>query len=109
MSRITTHVLDTVRGRPATGIRVHLETQERERWNEIALGETDQDGRCQNLAPEAAAGLYRLTFETDAYLSRQGRTSIYPEITITFRCGEDAHYHVPLIFSDNSYTTYRGS
>lgn len=109
MSRITTHVLDTVLGKPAAGIAVRLEHQQDGRWNEVARGETDNDGRCANLASEAASGLYRLTFETGDYFSRHARTSIYPEIVITFQCGNDAHYHLPLLLSDNSYTTYRGS
>lgn len=109
MSRITTHVLDTTLGKPAIGIAVRLEQQEHESWTAIARGETDQDGRCLQLAPEVTSGVYRLTFATGEYLSRLGRLSIYPEITITFRCGSDAHYHLPLLLSDNSYTTYRGS
>lgn len=109
MSRITTHVLDTALGKPAVGISIRLERQQDLSWTEIAHGETDKDGRCQELAPGATAGAYRLTFDTGAYLLRQGRSSIYPEITIAFRCGNDAHYHLPLLLSDNSYTTYRGS
>ena len=46
---------------------------------------------------------------TGAYLARIGRTSIYPEISITFNCSGKEHYHLPLLLSDNSYTTYRGS
>jgi 5-hydroxyisourate hydrolase len=109
MSRITTHVLDTVRGKPAAGIIVRLEKRDGESWSEVGRGETDKDGRCQNLSADATPGSYRLTFATGAYLSRLGRSSIYPEIAITFECGEDAHYHLPLLLSDNSYTTYRGS
>jgi len=109
MSRITTHVLDTVPGKPASGITVRLEKQESGRWTEIARAETDSDGRCQNLAPQAPPGDYRLIFTTGSYLSQRGRATIFPEITITFRCGSDAHYHLPLLLSDNSYTTYRGS
>jgi len=109
MSRITTHVLDTVLGKPAVGVAVRLERQKKNEWSAIAAAETDCDGRCQILAADAPAGVYRLTFATGAYLAKQGRTSIYPEITITFRCGDDAHYHLPLLLSDNSYTTYRGS
>lgn len=113
MSKITTHVLDTVLGKPATGIVVLLERQDPDqdqvRWTAIAQAETDADGRCQSLAPEAAAGLYRLTFQTGPYFARQARQSIYPEISITFRCAGETHYHLPLLLSDNSYTTYRGS
>jgi 5-hydroxyisourate hydrolase len=129
MSTITTHVLDTVLGKPAAGIAVRLEklesggwievssngeSPERVRdapcdWVEIAASVTDADGRCRNLAADAPAGDYRLTFSTGSYLSRLGRTSIYPEIPITFSCDGKGHYHLPLLLSDNSYTTYRGS
>ncbi|MFZ0304539.1 MAG: hydroxyisourate hydrolase [Terracidiphilus sp.] len=129
MSAISTHVLDTVMGKPGAGINVRLETmrgggwieavdghEPHERvldspggWVEVAAGSTDSDGRCRDLAASAPAGLYRLTFDTGAYLERCGRASIYPEITITFRCDGEASYHLPLLLSDNSYTTYRGS
>jgi 5-hydroxyisourate hydrolase len=109
MSKITTHVLDTVIGKPATGIAVRLERQENQDWKAVASADTDQDGRCANLAPDAVAGTYRLIFSTYAYFAQFERTSIYPEIAITFQCDNDAHYHLPLLLSDNSYTTYRGS
>lgn len=128
MSTITTHVLDTVLGRPAAGIAVRLEKldgggwleildgepPERVRsapcgWTEVAASVTDADGRCRDLAADVPAGDYRLTFDTGSHLKRQGRTSIYPEISITFTCDGRGHYHLPLLLSDNSYTTYRGS
>jgi 5-hydroxyisourate hydrolase len=109
MSKITTHVLDTVIGKPAVGIAVKLERQENQDWEAIANAETDRDGRCANLEPDAVPGTYRLTFATGAYFAQHSRTSIYAEISIIFQCGHDAHYHLPLLLSDNSYTTYRGS
>jgi 5-hydroxyisourate hydrolase len=109
MSRITTHVLDTVLGRPATGIAVVVAKQEQDGWTEVAGGETDQDGRCAKLILDAGEGLFRLTFRVGAYFAKQGRTTIYPEISITFRCSGESHYHLPLLLSDNSYTTYRGT
>jgi 5-hydroxyisourate hydrolase len=109
MSVITTHVLDTVLGKPAAGIAVRLEKQEAGAWIEIAAGATDADGRCRDLASNAPAGVYRLTFQTGSYMKRLGRSTIYPEISIVFTCGGEAHYHLPLLLSDNSYTTYRGS
>ena len=108
MSAITTHVLDTVLGKPAAGVAVRLDKLESS-WVEVAASVTDADGRCRDLAPDASPGDYRLTFETGNYLSRMGRTSIYQEICITFRCDGQGHYHLPLLLSDNSYTTYRGS
>jgi 5-hydroxyisourate hydrolase len=109
MSEITTHVLDAVLGKPAIGIGVRLEMWENDAWDTAADSATDADGRCRDLTQDADAGLYRLTFATGAYLTRMGRTGIYPEISITFICDGKAHYHLPLLLSDNSYTTYRGS
>lgn len=114
MSAITTHVLDAVLGKPAAGVAVRLERREPDQseaghWVPVSAGETDADGRCRNLAPHAPAGTYRLTFSTAAYVNRHGRSSIYPEVTIEFDCDGETHYHIPLLFADNSYTTYRGS
>lgn len=116
-------------GRPGAGIYVRLEIMQgggwieavdnqepHERvldspggWVEVAAGTTDGDGRCRDLAPDAPAGLYRLTFDTGDYLERCGRASIYPEISVTFNCDGEGLYHLPLLLSDNSYATYRGS
>jgi 5-hydroxyisourate hydrolase len=109
MSGITTHALDTVLGKPAAGVAVRLEMREGFLWALVKESETDVDGRCRDLAIDAVSGLYRLTFLTGAYLERMGRSSIYPEISIAFNCDGEEHYHLPLLLSDNSYTTYRGS
>ncbi len=129
MSVISTHVLDNALGKPAGGIAIRLErfegggwievsakgeAAERAReapgdWIEVAVGVTDADGRCRELARDALPGAYRLTFDTGAYFATLGRASIYPEIVIHFNCDGNAHYHLPLLLSDNGYTTYRGS
>jgi 5-hydroxyisourate hydrolase len=114
MSAITTHVLDAVLGKPAVGVAVRLERfghdrRKAGRWAPVSAGETDADGRCRNLAQNAPAGAYRLTFSTAAYVKRHNRSTIYPEISIEFDCDGESHYHLPLLFADNSYTTYRGS
>lgn len=109
MSIITTHVLDVVLGKPAAGIAVRLERLDAGAWNHVASGATDADGRCRGLADDAAPGTFRLTFQTGEYMTRNLRKSIYPEIAIVFDLSGDAHYHLPLLLSDNSYTTYRGS
>jgi 5-hydroxyisourate hydrolase len=109
MSGITTHVLDVVLGRPAGGIAVRLERREGFAWAVVRESATDADGRCRDLANDAGPGQYRLTFATGAYLEQLSRRTIYPEISITFNCGDEEHYHLPLLLSDNSYTTYRGS
>jgi 5-hydroxyisourate hydrolase len=109
MTGITTHVLDTVLGKPAAGIAVFLEIQEDDVWVALADSATDTDGRCRDLAPEASTGVYCLTFKTGAYLSERGRKTIYPEICIIFNFDGESHFHLPLLLSDNGYTTYRGS
>lgn len=122
MSKITTHVLDVALGKPAAGVGVQLDRMngdvgwceggrrlEDAPWVGIATCATDADGRCTNLKSDAAVGFYRLTFNTGAYLKQFGRNGIYPEISITFRCDGASHYHLPLLLSDNGYTTYRGS
>jgi 5-hydroxyisourate hydrolase len=107
MSGITTHVLDTSRGRPAVGVPVVLERFVDSSWEPVGRGSTDADGRARDLlssVPEA--GRYRLTFDTDAYLP----AGFYPEVSVTFVVdpGQD-HYHVPLLLSPFGYSTYRGS
>jgi 5-hydroxyisourate hydrolase len=109
MSAITTHILDAVLGKPAADVTIYIEKSMPDGW--IALGEsaTDNDGRCRDLCTDASEGTYRLTFAVGNYFKRQSRTSIYPEISITFLVDGEHHYHIPLLLSDNSYTTYRGS
>lgn len=109
MSAISTHVLDTALGKPAAGINIRLDADENGVWQQLTSGTTDSDGRCHDLADNISVGRYRLTFSTGDYFAHQGRTTIYPEIAITFICDGNAHYHLPLLLSDNSYTTYRGS
>jgi 5-hydroxyisourate hydrolase len=109
MGAITTHVLDVVLGKPGSGIRVTLDRRENEGWARLNESLTDSDGRCRSLAPDAEPGTYRLNFATGQYLADRGRSTIYPEISIAFVFGGEAHYHLPLLLSDNGYTTYRGS
>ena len=109
MNSITTHVLDTVLGKPAAGVRICLERRVNDVWRKISESATDGDGRCRDLTQEQEKGVFRMTFASGEYLSQQGRSTLYPEIVIVFACAGDAHYHLPLLLSDNSYTTYRGS
>lgn len=109
MSRITTHVLDAVQGKPAEAIPILLEAARNNAWALIRDSATDEDGRCRDLANNAERGRYRLTFVIGPYLRKLARSSIYPEISITFECDGIGHYHLPLLLSDNCYTTYRGS
>lgn len=109
MSAITTHILDAVLGKPAAGVAIRIEKLLQENWVATGADETDADGRCRGLAPDVSEGVYRLVFAVGPYFERHGRTSIYPEVTITVIVDGQHHYHLPLLLSDNSYTTYRGS
>jgi 5-hydroxyisourate hydrolase len=113
-SPISTHVLDTSRGKPAAGIIVRLEIQLAVgQWKELALGETDADGRVSTLLSgnhKLAVGVYRLTFETSAYFRSIGAQGFFPQIPVVFEIKEPAaQYHVPLLLSPHGYSTYRGS
>jgi 5-hydroxyisourate hydrolase len=114
MNRISTHVLDTARGKPASGVPVRLERQDSSgEWAPIGSAQTDQDGRCGQLLPEGAAlreGLYRLAFDTASYFAASRQEGMYPVVEITFRVRDgESQFHVPLLLSPNGYTTYRGS
>lgn len=108
MTQISTHVLDTWRGEPASGIAVRLE---RAAGGELGRAVTDSDGRVTDFGvPALAAGTYRLVFETGAYLSGDGAEPFFPEVVVTFTIdGQRPRYHVPLLLSPYSYSTYRGS
>ncbi|HVR95797.1 MAG TPA: hydroxyisourate hydrolase [Thermoanaerobaculia bacterium] len=111
MSGITTHVLDTACGRPASGVPVVLEIRSEEGWREIGRAETDADGRArQILTGELSAGTYRITFGIETYFRAEGIEGFYPEAAIVFHVRDAAqHYHVPLLLSPYGYSTYRGS
>lgn len=115
MSAITTHVLDTSKGRPAVNVAVVLDMQVRVSgdWHTLGRGVTDADGRVRNLLPQGASlevGTYRLTFDVAPYFASQKLESFYTEVVIIFRVGDAAqHYHVPLLLSPFGYSTYRGS
>jgi 5-hydroxyisourate hydrolase len=114
MKRISTHILDTARGLPAQDVPVKLERQETPgNWRLLASKRTDRDGRSGDFLSEDAelpAGIYRLTFDTTSYYAGQKAEGLYPVIQITFlvRDGE-THFHIPLLLTQNGYTTYRGS
>lgn len=112
MSAITTHVLDTSRGRPAAGLRVELHVRSGTEWELIGTGVTDSNGRCGALMGEQKlhAGAYRLLFDAGSYFKDQQTETFYSEIPIVFEIARpEAHYHVPLLISPFGYSTYRGS
>ncbi|MGH3425585.1 MAG: hydroxyisourate hydrolase [Nocardioidaceae bacterium] len=113
MSAVTTHVLDTALGRPASGVPVLLERLDEGTGTAttIAAGATDADGRVADLGPDRLErAAYRLTFDTAHYFDRTGRTGFFPVVSITFTLADPAqHHHVPLLLSPFAYSTYRGS
>jgi hydroxyisourate hydrolase len=103
VSGLTTHVLDTVRGRPAAGVRVEL----RDPDAVIAEVETDADGRAVVLE-QLRAGTYELRFAIGAYFDQD--PPFLDVVPVRFTVADPgAHHHVPLLCSPWSYTTYRGS
>lgn len=115
--RLTTHVLDTARGKPASGVRIMLYRISGNAHRKIAETVTNADGRTD--APMLAgaalkAGSYELVFCAGDYLRASGQAGdgvlFLDEIPIRFGVAdEDAHYHVPLLISPYAYSTYRGS
>lgn len=105
---ISTHVLDTSRGKPASGITVRLERD----GTLVAAGVTDGDGRVRewSAAVSLAAGAHTLRFQVAEYFATSSRESFYEEIAVDFVVRDaGAKYHVPLLLSPFGYATYRGS
>ncbi len=112
MSDITTHVLDTSRGRPAVGFQVELQVKSGKDWKTLGAGLTDANGRCTGLLGDSQleAGTYRLLFNAAAYFEELRLETLYPEIAVVFEVlHPETHYHVPLLISPFGYSTYRGS
>ncbi len=113
--KLTTHVLDTARGRPAAGLKIdlfHLAEAER-----VLLGTffTNSDGRVSEPVlspPEFQQGVYELVFHAGAYHSAAGEGGELPFldlVPVRFTLAADEHFHVPLLLSPYGYSTYRGS
>lgn len=111
-SPITTHVLDTSRGRPAEGVPIRLEVQEGDSWRQLAADVTNSDGRVAALLEPGSLrpATYRITFDTAAYFEAQKVEGFYPYAQVVFTIRSlDQHYHVPLLLNPFGYSTYRGS
>ena len=93
---LSTHVLDTGAGRPASGVRVELLRGD----EPLASGTTNEDGRVPDLAEGLDAGSYRLVFHPPSPFFRR----VELEVAL-----EDGHYHVPLLVSPYGCASYRGS
>ncbi|MEZ5001605.1 MAG: 2-oxo-4-hydroxy-4-carboxy-5-ureidoimidazoline decarboxylase [Chitinophagales bacterium] len=111
-SHITTHVLDTSIGIPGKGMVIRMKTLKNEKWETIALGITNADGRIADLLPPGRRlrkGNYMMEFDTDEYYDRLNQTGFYPQVQIQFKVTDESHYHIPLLLNPFGYTTYRGS
>ncbi len=109
---ITTHVLDTAQGRPAHGVAIELEREDRGVWHLIGAGVTDADGRLRTLTPAGPVhpATYRIRFQTGLYFQAHSLNGFFPVVEIQFTITDgNAHYHVPLLLSPYGYSTYRGS
>jgi len=112
MSQITTHILDTSIGKPASGVGIHLQKPTKEGWENLASGSTSSDGRISNLLEDEVKlhpGIYSIIFDVAEYFANIGVKSFYPSIRITFEIFDDSHYHIPLLLNPFGYSTYRGS
>lgn len=116
MGRLTTHVLDTALGQPAAGIEVAVYRVDPE-LRELARARTNPDGRLDHPLVEGddfVAGVYQLVFQAGSYFRSQSPDLAEPlfvdEVVLRFGINRpDQHYHVPLLVSPFSYSTYRGS
>jgi len=109
---LSTHILDTAIGRPATGVSLALSKLSGETWSKVGHGSTDADGRCKTLLGDTPleAATYKIHFATAEYFTAQSLTGLYPFVEIVFTITDPAqHYHIPLLLTANGYTTYRGS
>jgi hydroxyisourate hydrolase len=126
VTTISTHILDTARGRPAADVPVVLEAWADGGWQRLGGSVTGPDGRIGDLpvfepaAPPGPPGLAgppappgqaacRLVFAVRDYLVAHHGAAFFPEITVVFAAGPGEHYHVPLLLSPYGYSVYRGS
>lgn len=111
-SPITTHILDTAKGKPAANVPVKVYQLIDTKWSLLTQGVTDTDGRVtQWLTPitEVQLATYKLVFDLDAYFIGSDAPAFYPLAEICFRVQDNYHHHIPLLLSPFGYSTYRGS
>jgi 5-hydroxyisourate hydrolase len=106
---ISTHILDTTLGSPASGVHVFLEKKENEDWLLIDKNETNIDGRIV-FNSKKESGIYRLTFEVENYFKKNQQEHFFMNTVVVFRITNfDRKYHVPILLNPYGYSTYRGS
>ena len=112
MATITTHVLNTALGKPAQALAIVLYQKKAGKWNLLAAGSTNKDGRIPNLIAkekELEQGTYKMQFQTQNYFNQLETPCFYPQVEVEFTVYDDSHYHIPLLISPFGYSTYRGS
>lgn len=112
MTNITTHILDTTKGKPAEGVTIILYGGENDEWTELARGKTNIDGRITDLVNKddlLQYGIYKMRFETKDYFDKNQIQTFYPYVEIIFEIESDQYYHIPLLLNPFGYSTYRGS
>jgi len=112
-SPLTTHVLDTASGSPASGLLIRLEKSVNGEFEGLGEGTTNADGRLDSPLLDAGdwgSGIYRIRFETGAYFAARKASCFYPYVEVVFEVrAPDEHHHVPLLLSPFGFSTYRGS
>mgnify|MGYP003629904515 FL=1 len=127
MGYLTTHILDTTKGIAAAGVKIHLYQHTTDGQRQLIHSTiSNNDGRCNQPLLQAdrfIAGVYELEFAIDEYFDKQEPSTLASKLnskqecphflnTVVIRFGindENAHYHIPLLVSPYSYSTYRGS
>lgn len=112
MSQITTHILDTTKGKPAAGVSIILYKSGSSAFTEIARGTTNADGRIPDLLAKDKTlekGIYKMHFAVKPYFDKDNLAAFYPFVEIVFEVNSADHYHVPLLLNPFGYSTYRGS
>ena len=117
MGKLSTHVLDTTQGKPGAGVKVELYALKEGQRTLVKTETTNQDGRCNSPLLEGDSmqpGQYELVFAAGDYFAAQGVELPSPRfidrVTIAFGIAHtDQNYHVPLVVTPWSYSTYRGS
>lgn len=112
---VTCHILDTVKGKPAANVKCVLSKLSGGIESVVSSSTTDGDGRIANWGPRVTSidpGAYKMRFETGEYLSANNNgDAFFPVVEVMFAVSNppDKHYHIPLLLSNYSYSTYRGS
>ncbi len=117
MGQLTTHILDTAAGRPASGVRIDLFAERDGAWCELVSVRTNDDGRVDSPLLQGAdlrPGRHRLVFHVGAYFRGTAQPGVEAGfldlVPVEFGVADaEAHYHVPLLVTPWSYCTYRGS